>query len=398
MTTFKASINRYQRSDGRHHLRIRVTHNRVVRYIPTTFYVTRDDFTRSYKLKNQFYIDQTNSIISSYIATMDRIGMASKHMDIDTVIDVLTRNDRQFRLNFFDYGNTIIERTTREGRTRTAIGYKTALNSLAAFLNTRDVDINSITYTMVVDWINSLQGKTVRTIYTQRIKALFNFAANEFNDEDSGVINIRSNPFNKIRIEKLQSVNKRALTKEQLQSIFSLDTDNPTDKMAVDAFMLSFCLCGMNAKDLYECPRCDDGRISYCRAKTKRRRSDNAYISLAIQPEISGIVARCEGDSVNMFNFRNKYSSVTTFNTSLSVSMRRIGKRLGIPNLTFYSARHSWATLAVNDCGIDTYIVHQALNHSSVIGVTDVYIKKSWKVLDDANRKILDYVFGYSEN
>ena len=60
-------------------------------------------------------------------------------------------------------------------------------------------------------------------------------------------------------------------------------------------------------------------------------------------------------------------------------------------DLEYYAARHSWATIALNDAGVDKYTVHSALNHvDESMRVTDMYIRKSWDPIDKANRKVLD--------
>lgn len=45
MATFKAEIQN-KRQDGTYNIRIRVTHNRVVRRLSTNIYVTAEDLTR----------------------------------------------------------------------------------------------------------------------------------------------------------------------------------------------------------------------------------------------------------------------------------------------------------------------------------------------------------------
>lgn len=66
---------------------------------------------------------------------------------------------------------------------------------------------------------------------------------------------------------------------------------------------------------------------------------------------------------------------------------------IGVDDLEFYAARHSWATIARNDADIDKYTVHTALNHvDEEMKTTDIYIKKSWDPIDRANRKVLDLV------
>ena len=62
-------------------------------------------------------------------------------------------------------------------------------------------------------------------------------------------------------------------------------------------------------------------------------------------------------------------------------------------NCDSYIARHKWATIAINEAGVDKYSVHIALNHvDENMRVTDIYIAKSWDSIDAANRKVLDYV------
>jgi integrase len=64
--------------------------------------------------------------------------------------------------------------------------------------------------------------------------------------------------------------------------------------------------------------------------------------------------------------------------------------------LSYYYARHSWATIARNDCEIDMQTINEALNHASDANmkITDVYVKKDFTRIWEANRKVLDYVFG----
>ena len=61
-----------------------------------------------------------------------------------------------------------------------------------------------------------------------------------------------------------------------------------------------------------------------------------------------------------------------------------------IPGLTTYWARHTWATIAASlDIPRDT-IAH-ALGHGGNT-VTDIYIDFDQKKVDDANRRVLDWV------
>ena len=97
-----------------------------------------------------------------------------------------------------------------------------------------------------------------------------------------------------------------------------------------------------------------------------------------------------------IFNFYHQYSTANNFNRAINMGLKEIGRILKIDDLEFYAGRHSWATLAVNKVGIDKYTVHAALNHiDEAMKVTDIYIERDFEVENEANRKVLEYVFGW---
>lgn len=130
------------------------------------------------------------------------------------------------------------------------------------------------------------------------------------------------------------------------------------------------------------------------RTKTRNRRADNAEISIRIEPEIQALAAKYKDPTgKKVFNFYKMYGSMTTFSTALNRGLKKIGNLLGVDDLEFYAARHSWATIAINDVGVDKYTVHSALNHvDEAMRVTDIYIKKDWSHIDRANRQVLDFL------
>ena len=61
----------------------------------------------------------------------------------------------------------------------------------------------------------------------------------------------------------------------------------------------------------------------------------------------------------------------------------------------FYISSHSWATIALNKVGVDKYTVHAALNHiDEAMKVTDIYIERDFVNENNANAKVINYVFG----
>lgn len=61
------------------------------------------------------------------------------------------------------------------------------------------------------------------------------------------------------------------------------------------------------------------------------------------------------------------------------------------PHFTTYWARHSWTTIAAEP-DIPKETIAAALGHGGN-SVTDVYIRFDDRKIDEANRRVLDYVF-----
>ncbi|MFR9264382.1 MAG: hypothetical protein ACLVL2_31220 [Bacteroides cellulosilyticus] len=69
---------------------------------------------------------------------------------------------------------------------------------------------------------------------------------------------------------------------------------------------------------------------------------------------------------------------------------------MGIADLEYYAARHSWATIALNKVGIDKYTVYMlhSIIYDESMKVTDIYIERDFVNENKANAKVMKYVFG----
>ena len=71
--------------------------------------------------------------------------------------------------------------------------------------------------------------------------------------------------------------------------------------------------------------------------------------------------------------------------------MKELAVGLKESNCTLYWARYSWATYA-SKIGIPDYIISKALGHADATMAQRKYISFDWSKVDDANRKVIDYV------
>lgn len=212
-----------------------------------------------------------------------------------------------------------------------------------------------------------------RSIHFRNIRAVFNDAL----DNDITT----SYPFRKFKIKNEQTA-KRALTLEQLRGLLKMSGLGQRQQCLLDYFKLMFFLIGINIVDLCHIKEIDtDGRIRYKRQKTKKQ------YSIKVEPEALELINKHKGKKY-LLDILDKYSNAHVFTCKFDEALKQF-----IPNLTSYSARHSWATMA-SEINIPEDIISHALGHSFSTGasVTQVYIDYNMKKVDDANRSVIDYV------
>lgn len=62
-------------------------------------------------------------------------------------------------------------------------------------------------------------------------------------------------------------------------------------------------------------------------------------------------------------------------------------------NITTYYARHTWATIAAA-LDVPDDVISQALGHAARNSTTAIYIERSQRKVDEANRRVIDFVLG----
>lgn len=211
-----------------------------------------------------------------------------------------------------------------------------------------------------------------RAIELRNLRAVVNMAIDE--GEDCPY------PFRKMPMPQERAAH-RALPIEELRRLMAMETADPNLSLALDVFRLTFLLIGINISDLWGLETMRDGRVEYVRRKTGRR------YSVRVEPEAMGIIRR-HGGKARLLDFADRYKSPHT----MTVAVDKFLKRLS-PGVTTYSARHSWATVAAS-LGIPADTISRALGHSFSTGaaVTLIYIDYDMRLVDEANRRVIDWV------
>ncbi|WP_298111542.1 phage integrase SAM-like domain-containing protein [uncultured Bacteroides sp.] len=399
MATFKATVFKdRQREDKTWNVVIRFTHERKVRYISTTMYVTKKDLTASFKIKNQQIIDRCDELIKVYRKKVEGLFLEVNEMDIDTIVDLFkSSKENKADIDFISFCRKWVVKSSLKG----SKNYMSAINSFCTFFGRETVLCSEVTVKTMKEYEEYLSDKPrAQSLYTSAIVRLFNEAREYYNDEDNDIIRIKQT-LSKYHPAQQNVAEKRALTVEDIRRIFSLPYSGTRQNgkqcrhdLALDCFRLSFCLMGMNSADLYNATEFDGEYISYYRTKTKDRRNDNAKMVIKVHPIIQPLIEKYRGKE-RVFNFHERYSSMADLNRSINIGLKEVGKELGIDGLQFYAARHSMATIAINQVRIDKWTVNEMLCHTDPsMRVTDLYIQKDFNPINEANYKLMKYVFG----
>lgn len=411
MATFRLAKGK-QRKDGTTPLRIRLSHNYTEAEVTTTWVVTDRDYNKKGELKNREILNAYNLLVAGWSKQLAELDTAVKHMTAKDIIKFLTEpkeDDSNWSLDIIKYAREQGQKLIDSGHVGTGKLRVSAINSLVKFLGKEALEANELTGTMLNQWVEWIgkqpaigkrkKGGRAASLYIAQMKAVYNKAKMEFNDEDAGIVRMPFNPFSKVKVKE-DVPEKRSVTIEQLKAIMALPDRKETQpnhmcryNLAKNVFILSFFLMGMNAADLFNCPQQDGERITYERTKTRTRRADKARISILIPPEAEAIIDKYRGKRDHYFSFASLYSTTNTFNQALAHGLKEVGAEIGVPDLQFYAARHTWATIAYNDAKVDKGVVSDALNHvDERMSVTDRYIRKDWSRIDEANRKVIDFV------
>ena len=421
MLTINAEVKRReQKLNGTYNVKLRFTLDRKVKRLSTSLFATPKDLTKELKIKQSSPLKrEVDNLIRGYQEKCAKLQIELNHYTLEDVMDYLNgEREKQQTIAFVKFSREWIASTSIKG----APNYTTAVNALVRFVGKEELDINLVTQDFLEGFKSFLnkereartkkllqQGKRVPSnrslsLYLVSIKKLFNEAKKKYNRKEKNLILIPHSPFDDFSIPRQEATRKRAISSDIIKKVWKLPYKDMKKgykstcryNLAKDCFILSFCLMGMNSADLYFATDIQENTITYNRTKTKARRLDEAKMQVDIPHIVMPIVDKYrDKSSKRIFNFYRYYADEKAFNKAVNYGLKEIGSLLGIDDLEYYAARHSWATIALNKVGIDKYTIHAALNHvDDAMKVTDIYIERDFVNENKANRKVVKYVFG----
>ena len=328
------------------------------------------------------YADVENYVLSHPNDTVEELK--------DHLKEVINGAKKSDTSSFVCYIRKIAE---TKGRYNTQRNYERVARAIEIY--DKDCTFESVDKKWIVSYIDHERGKGRKDngIQTdiQILKFVFNRAIeDELTDKF---------PFRGVSVKKEQT-KKRCLSLEQLRAIRDFKLAGKK-AMYRDCFMLSFYLIGINISDLLFLPKTalKNGRIIYKRNKTGK------LYDIKVEPEAMEIIARHKSrkkDRLLSFLEEGDATITNTFANNLTRHLRTIGEKERHSyyvtvhpieeGITSYWSRHTWATMA-SELDIPMEVIGRSLGHSLWDNaVTSTYIKYDTKKIDEANRKVIDYL------
>lgn len=339
------------------------------------------------------YIQNQKQKIDNLLLQLTADGSLAKMTAVqikDTILGLLNPNadGSLFLSRFKEYTQTRKKQRTREI-------YEATYKRLLQF----EPKAGTLSFEQIgKDWLTRFDrflmefepSQNTRSIHFRNIRAVFNDAID--NDITTAY------PFRKFMVRPVPTA-KRAYTVERLRELFNYPVLEHEQKY-LDVFKLIFYLIGINLVDLLALTEVKDGRVVYQRSKTSR------LYNIKVEPEAQAIIDKYRGTK-HLLNVADNFKSVHTYMCSINRALKQIGPRQHVivdgrrvlqynpafPDLSTYVARHTWATIAY-ELEIPNETIAAALGHSFGNRTTAIYINSDLRKVDEANRKVIDYVLG----
>lgn len=423
-TTVSWSISKHHRkADGTYNAKIRIIHNRKVAYMATSI------FTKSVRFKkgatygtvtDQDIDDSLNEKVRDIRRLINEndvvIGNMESAKDVAEFIKKKMLRSGQ-DIDFIKFSREYIDQIPPN---KNKSFLTTGVNSLCYYIDSMNetrLPINRLTskfLRLYELWLKServvyFKGKdrTLKPItntglsnYMSAIRLLFNKALEHYNDYETNDIQIKHNPFKAYKIVPCDIPEKKVIGRDIIPKVYELierKENGIVKQTAIDAFLLSFFLAGINLIDMYEGVTINNGRIEYNRTKTRDRKRDKSFISIAIPEEARLIIERRQWKGGNeLLDFRKRYSSIGAFRHAVCDGMKKVSESVGF-KLKFYDARHMFATFARNGCGFPKDDIAVCLTHSSPLSTTELYITPDFSIVDKVVKGVIDYAFKRGE-
>ena len=398
MVYLKATV-RIKTKSGLYPVYIRFTKSNQVSYVKTSWVVNEKGLGRKKDIIDPYVIHQTSILIDSYYTQLNQIDTSK--WTTSEIVKYLTEFNND--LSFSDYTRKHIDKLINRGQERTSRNYKWASYHMQTLAETENIIFSRLTSAFLNRCIESLsETNRCKEQYPVCMRQVYKAALKEFNDEELGIVKLK-NPWSNVVIPKSDVPEKRAIPASMLRKFFNVVPDrsrftNPLMEVGQDVALISFCMCGLHAIDIFNAKKEQyvNGIFHYERQKTRMSRSDKGYFEVRVpaflKPTFEKYLSK-KVDSPWLFNFHDRLSTSDSFCANVNIGIKQIWEKVESGyKASLYAFRHSWATIAQNECGATMNEVDFGLNHS-INKMAKVYVKVDYTPAWILNEKVIDFIF-----
>lgn len=398
MTSIKLMLNRQRANkDGTYSLIFQIIRNRKKKVIYTSIRLYEDEFdpeseniVMARKRKSRSgYLKSARSFLKSQkdalLRLRDYLDNHSPQYTVDDLIAIFRkRSDMQRPAVFVD---SVIAGLREEGRNGTANNYKSLYNAVERFMDGRELLFNDIDSHWVRNFESYLRTRGLKrntiAFYLRTAKTIYTRAKKE------GVISDSTDPFQGINMKEEETL-KRAIDKDMIKRIARADLSSESKlvQWARDFFMFSFYTRGMSFVDMAHLRKSDvsGDLLRY------RRRKTGQLLQMKIESPLQELIDKYQNPSIYVLPLlieNDSYKYYRYIQRRMNKAIRSLGDILNFAfPLTFYIARHSWATLARKE-GIPLAVISEGMGHTSE-HTTRIYLAQlDPEDIDTANRKVI---------
>jgi site-specific recombinase XerD len=389
-------------------LRVFIKNPRKQKFYPTQFDFTVSEFDKLFNAK-KLSKEQKDVKMELQALEAKAYNLAEKIIpfDFDRFESIMFHYSGELDNVFLIY-NTIIKELKDTDRFGSAESYELSMKSIKSFLaefypqHLVALSFKAVTKQMLQKYQKYMidNGKSLTTvgIYLRNLRAVYNKAI------EQNIVEQAYYPFGKKKYQiPAPKKTKKALSKEQLSTLFHAKPTNKEQAEAKAFFFFSYACNGMNFKDIanLQYKNYDGDTIEFYRAKTKNTQSDQAPVIIYVNDFIKSVIKKYGNKKASqltyIFNLVDHSQDAEIQRKQLKNKIRlvnqhfsKFAKHNGISEkISTYWARHSFATNAIRN-GASMEFVSEALSHSSIKTTQNYFAGFADKDKKDISDKLMD--------
>lgn len=372
--------------NGKHKVRISLSHRSKTRYIPTDCIIDDISQFRDGQVVDHPQAAQMNvkirSLLNHYQEVIDSLYDVDAY-SCEDLRNVLLRKKNYKNVTISSVAEEYLTELTEEKRLKSAKLYRLACKSFVD--NQGDMMLAMITPRNIKHYMSDLEDRglspTTVKIYITLLKVVINYAVKRH------MVVYEVDPFEFCRLPAA-NIRELDLTVDELKAIRDIVPEKYNIGVVRDIFMLSYYLGGINLVDMLEI----DFRkpyIEYYRRKTKNKKNGEAKTAFSVQPEAMEIIQKyIQKNGKLVFG---KYDTFGKCYSVVSRKMEELAQVAGInKRVVYYSARKSFVQHGF-DLGIPLETLEYCIGQSMK---TNRPIFNYFRVMrnhaDEAMRKVFD--------